>query len=266
MDRAAIVITTSGRYARSSRELVPFLAKCRTVPLGIDAAHGRSYAPDAVASVRKRFGTTIVLAVGRLVPYKGFEHLIRAMESVAATLVIIGSGPLRQALQRLIEDCRLSRVHLAGHVEDLTPYYHAAEMVVLPSVSRAEAFGLVQLEAMAAAKPVINTDLDSGVPEVSIHGKTGLTVPPRSHRALADAMNLLLSNPEQRLHYGMAGLRRVQTEFSLDTMIERSLDVYREAQEQSKRDRSTGEEKARAAAYQQPARNQMMESGSTSRV
>jgi glycosyltransferase involved in cell wall biosynthesis len=100
---------------------------------------------------------------------------------------------------------------------------------ILPSIARSEAFGIVQLEAMACGKPVVNTDLASGVPYVSIDGETGITIPPASPEALAAAVNSLLEDSAMRTAYGHAALRRVQNEFSLDLMVRRTLEVYREA-------------------------------------
>ena len=87
---------------------------------------------------------------------------------------------------------------MLGHVDEVAPYFKAASMVVIPSTTRAEAFGVVQLEAMVLGIPVINTDIPSGVPEVSVHGQTGLTVPPKDAEALADAINKLLDNEPLR--------------------------------------------------------------------
>jgi len=101
-------------------------------------------------------------------------------------------------------------------------------MFVLPSITRSEAFGIVQIEAMACGRPVINTSLDSAVPFVSIGGETGLTVAPQNVEQLAWAMNLLLDDADLRTQFGRAARRRVETEFAADVMTERTLEVYEE--------------------------------------
>ena len=121
------------------------------------------------------------------------------------------------------------RVTFLGSVPDLRPYLHAARVFALPSVERSEAFGLVQLEAMACATPVVNTALDSGVPWVSRHGESGLTVPPRDASALAGAVRTLLDDTALAARLGEQGRRRASTELTLARMLEATLDVYREA-------------------------------------
>jgi rhamnosyl/mannosyltransferase len=170
-----------------------------------------------------------VLGVGRLIYYKGFDYLVRAMAHVDSNLLIVGDGPLRARLEEVARALGIhERVFFAGEIQNdaIAPYYHAADVFVLSSVARSEAFGIVQLEAMAAARPVVNTRIDSGVPFVSIDGVTGITVPPREPEALAAAITRLLDNPELRARYGAAATRRVREEFSLEAMASRTLDLY----------------------------------------
>ncbi len=227
--RCAACIATSPNYVESSPMLTAHRDKCRVIPYGIRVERFGSHEPAAAASIRERYGPRIVLGVGRLIYYKGFEYLVRAMAHVDGNLLIVGDGPLRSRLEELARALGIhERVFFAGEIQNdaIAPYYHAADVFVLPSVARSEAFGIVQLEAMAAARPVVNTRIDSGVPFVSIDGVTGITVPPREPEALAAAITRLLDNPDLRARYGAAATRRVREEFSLETMASRTLDLY----------------------------------------
>jgi rhamnosyl/mannosyltransferase len=239
MSHCSAVICSSPNYIDSSPVLRNFRHLCRVIPLGIPVESLDRPDAEAVSRIRNKYGSAIVLTVGRLVSYKGFEHLIRAMSNVDASLLVIGTGPLRNHFERLIDDLNLrTRVHLLGDVDDLVPYYHASDMFVLPSVTRNEAFGIVQLEAMACSKPVINTQIDSGVPFVSPDGVTGLTVKPANPDELAGAIRLLLSDPGLRMQYGRAGRLRVEHEFSLEVMTQRTLELYSEVLAEPARSRS----------------------------
>ncbi len=100
------------------------------------------------------------------------------------------------------------------------------DFLVLPSVSEAEAFAVVQLEAMAFGKPVINTALKSGVPHVSVDGVTGVTVKPGSVRELAQAMEKLAGNAKLRREYGANALRVVQKEYTKEMMVKRYRQIF----------------------------------------
>ncbi|HVZ77001.1 MAG TPA: glycosyltransferase [Gemmatimonadaceae bacterium] len=225
--RADAVIVSSTAYMRGSPMLQRHSDRCVEIPMAIDPAAYATADPAAVARIRQAYGDRIVLAVGRLVYYKGLEYLIRAMSRVDARLVIVGQGPMRAALEAEARSVGVAdRVTFVGHVADTTPWYHAASVFALPSHLRSEAFGIVQLEAMASGIPVVNTNIPSGVPEVSRDGETGLTVPPADPQALAAAINRLLNDPGLRHTLGVAGRQRVAEEFSLQSMGERTRALY----------------------------------------
>ena len=234
LQRVALVMVTSPMAVRTSPLLGAVAEKCRVVPLGVDLARFELDAAgrERARAVRRRFGEPLVLFVGRLVYYKGLEYLVAAMRDVRATLLIVGSGPLRGSLEREVQQAGLSRrVHFvdAPSDADVVTYLHACDVFVLPSVHNSEAFGLVQVEAMACGKPVVNTALPTGVPYVSVDGKTGLTVPVRDAPALAGAIGSLLEDRVLRERLGAGARARVEAEFTLGRMLDRVLDVYREA-------------------------------------
>jgi glycosyltransferase involved in cell wall biosynthesis len=228
----AAMIATSPNYIESSAELSRLKSRCRVIPYGIDSGEFRNSDPAAVAALREKFGPRILLTVGRLVYYKGVENVVRAMPRIDGKLLIIGDGPLKSSLEQQARELGVAdRVVFLGEMQNrqIAPYYHASDLFILPSIARSEAFGIVQLEAMACGKPVVNTRLATGVPFVSIDGETGITVPPGSPEAIAGAVNLLFADPELRMAYGRAAIRRIQNEFNLELMVRRTIEVYREA-------------------------------------
>lgn len=229
LSKSAAIIATSPNYLATSRVLDAFRDRCHVIPYGIDATQFERADPAAVGSVRERYGERLIISVGRLVYYKGFDVLIRAMAEVRGKLLIVGDGPLRGDLERLASQLGIAdKVVFAGEIDNnaIPPYYHAADLFALASVARSEAFGIVQIEAMAAGLPVVNTNLDSGVPFVSLDGVTGLTVPFGNPQALAAALNRLLDDSGLRKSLGAAGVNRAKQEFGLDTMLRRTLALY----------------------------------------
>jgi len=232
LNRADSIIVSSTNYLRSSYILREYEEKCRVIPFGIPLAQFVRPNKAEVARIRGVFGPRIVLGVGRFVYYKGFEHLIEAMRFVDGRLVLVGRGPMQSALEQKAESCGVSkRVTFLTDVRDVAPYYHAADVFALPSVARSEAFGIVQLEAMACGKPVVNTSLDTGVPSVSLDGVSGLTVPPADSEALGEAITHLLDNPLRSAAYGRAGQERVNEVFNLRAMARQTMAVYHEVME-----------------------------------
>ena len=167
--RAGAIIATSPNYLATSPVLAPYRDGCHVVPYGIPARAIREpRTARAVADIAARFGPRLLLAVGRLVYYKGFDVLVRADARLNGRLVIIGEGPLDERLAR----AGGGRGGVCGEVTFLGEVQNAevaavssprADVFVLPSVARSEAFGIVQLEAMASGTPVVNTSARSRV-------------------------------------------------------------------------------------------------------
>lgn len=225
--RCSAILVSSKEYLNTSEQLHPWKERCRVVPYGISLSDLDAVNQADVDRIKSRFGRRIILAVGRLVYYKGFDHLVRSMTEVDAKLIIVGNGSLREELERLTDELGVAnRVYFLGDVDDLRPYYHAADVFVLPSVARSESFGIVQLEAMACRKPVVNTRLRSGVTEVSLDGVTGFTVEPENPRSLSVALNRLLQDEALRAQFGRHARQRVEREFSAARMAQQTLGAY----------------------------------------
>jgi rhamnosyl/mannosyltransferase len=234
--RADAIVAATPPHFTSSTQLGACRdpGRLRVVPYGIDFAPFEApQAAAAGAELKRKLGRRFVIfAVGRHVYYKGFEFLIRAMRNVRddAALVLGGTGPLSGGLKRLASESGVAdRVVFTGRIpeEELPAYYHAADVYCLSSVEPSEAFGLVQVEAMACRKPVVSCELGNGVSYVNQHGVTGLVVPPRDPAALAQALNRLLEDESARIQLGNAGYERATREFTLERMWQGMLDVYR---------------------------------------
>jgi len=229
--RAAQVVVSSPPLARILATESGLCQPPTVIPFGIDLPAIRPASGTAVPCADRP--VPLLLSVGRFVSYKGFEHLVAALTQVPGVrLLLVGDGPLRTTLQRQAEQLGVAaRVEFAGTVSDerLAELYRHCDVFVLPSVTPAEAFGMVQLEAMAYGKPVVSTDLPTGVPWVNRHGETGLVVAPRDPRALAEAITTLLASAELRSRMGTAGRQRVEQEFTAERMVCRYLEVYEQA-------------------------------------
>ena len=233
--RADLVIGPTAVHIEESDRAREFVGKGAVVPFCVDASMVRPdlVDPAAVSALRERFGgRRIVFALGRLVPYKGFGVLIEAARRLPddAVVVIGGTGPLRDFLAAGIAAAGLSqRVFLVGRIADaeLPHWFAACELFCLPSVTRAEMFGIVQLEAMAFGKPVVSTAVPrSGVSRVNVDGETGLIVPPGDAVALAGALCRLLGDAALCRRLGRGGRDAVAGPYSPQAVARALLEAY----------------------------------------
>jgi glycosyltransferase involved in cell wall biosynthesis len=246
--RAARIFTTSALYVEGSAVLARYREKIVTLPLGIDLhpyLHPSATALEHAHELRQPHGEPLWLMVGRVIYYKGIEVALRALSTVPGRLLIVGTGPLEESLKRLADSLGVAgRVHWEGHAgpDKLMGAFMAATALWFPSVARSEAFGLVQVEAMASGCPVINTAIPhSGVSWVSPHEESGLTVPMNDPGALAAAALRLWQDPELRGRLGQQGRRRAVSMFSQECMAERSLEIYRSLRKPASLHRVDGE-------------------------
>jgi rhamnosyl/mannosyltransferase len=222
--RADCVIVSSPALAERST-LVQQARRVVVIPFGIEL--GRYQQVDAASRARAARMLDAVpgprmLFVGRLVYYKGLSVLIEAIDGCGGSLVIVGEGPLEGELRSLVDRKGLGgRVLFAGRVDDadLPALYQACDVFVLPSIAKTEAFGVVQIEAMAAGKPVVSTDLPTGVPWVNKDGESGLIVEPGDPASLRQALRRLLEDDAFRQRLGLGAQRRAELMFSRERMV-----------------------------------------------
>ena len=228
-------IASSEKYLESSPILSLHRGKVQVIPFGIDL---RPYqkpsqlALDFSRQLRTQFGDgPIWLCVGRLVYYKGTEFAIRSLRDCPGRLLIVGSGSLETSLRKLAEQLGVEdRIVWYRDLNDdeLIGAYHAATALWFPSILRSEAYGFVQIEAMASGCPVINTAIPgSGVDWVSQDGISGLTVPPGDSSAFSAAARKLVENPSLRNLLSYGAINRTNEEFELSKMARRTDSIYR---------------------------------------
>lgn len=215
--------------------LTEFESKCAVIPFGLDQETCRlTEAPDKdllakASEIRQRYGK-FVLFVGRLVPYKGLSHLLGAMKSLDASVVVVGEGPLGNELRAEAAALGIGgRAHFLGGVKshrDLMAHFLACELFALPSINQSEAFGMVLLEALACGKPVVTTRIPSGVNFVNQEGVTGLVAEPESSESLARAIGAILSDGALRETMARAARERFLAHFTQDRMIQGYRETY----------------------------------------
>lgn len=240
LKRADVIVATSDNYSRASSALGSFRDKIEVIPLGIENAGA-----GIVGTEEKRISpactvnkdetcneAAVILAVGRLVPYKGFHNLIEAAKHLPenVSVNIVGSGPLESTLRSAIRSNGVEKkVKLIGSLSSssLESSFKEAQVFCLPSVHRAEAFGVALIEAMSFGLPVVTCDIEgSGVPWVNEHEVTGLNVTPNNPIELAEALTKLVTNDSLRGKYAAAARQRYLKEFTEELFVERFNALY----------------------------------------
>ena len=189
-------------------------------------------APNCDA-IRSEFGipedALVLGAAGQLIPRKGHRYLLQAVAGLkqrypTLRLVIFGDGYLGNQLREQASSLGLGgSVQFAGFRDDLDDFMGCFDVFVHPAL--AEGLGVATLKAAAASVPVIGFDA-GGLPEAIVDGETGILVPPEDVDALQDAIATLVDDQGLRQRMGAAGRKRMQSEFSIDTMVTRHISLY----------------------------------------
>jgi glycosyltransferase involved in cell wall biosynthesis len=223
------IITSSPNLIKQSPFLYPNRDRCHVIPMPVDLSLFEKPALQEMSLIKEKYGS-YALFVGRLVPYKGVAHLIEGITKVnGVNLVIVGRGPLEDELRKQVSQLELdNRVFFLGKVSDekLCSLYHGCACFVLPSISHAEGFGIVQAEAMACGAPSISTELQTGTSYVNKDGVTGYVVPPADADALAEKIEILATDENRRNEMGRAGRLRVRAKFSKEEVVMQTIKTY----------------------------------------
>lgn len=232
LNRADAIIAASTAYAEHSPYLIPHLEKTEIIPIGISEDELQSDEKNT-KQIRERYqDKKIVLAFGRLVTYKGFEYLVEAAQYLSDDYVILigGGGPEEKNLKELIDRYLLNdKVYLLGNVDEKEKYdyFQAASLFCLPSVTKAEAYGIVLVEAMAFGKPIVSSRIEeSGMIWVNKDRVTGLQVPPRSPKELAEAIEEIGNDPQLYQKFSENARKRYQKIFTREIMIDKLDNLY----------------------------------------
>lgn len=227
--RADRIIATSSVYAENSKDISRFHHKLVVIPIGI-SPNGLTPNINVVDHLKSKYkNKKLIFSLGRLVYYKGFEYLIEAAKFLPENTVVAigGTGPDKSKLEKLIEVNNLSeKVELLGFVkdEDLASWYEACDVFCLPSIEKSEAYGVVQLESFSLNTPVVSCSIPgSGVGWVNRDGISGLVVEPKSAKALAEALNSILS--EKVTFYNIRAY--FDDNFNSEIMVDKTYELYR---------------------------------------
>ena len=227
--RMDLVLAETETYAATSRAIWNTHAK--VIPPGVDIER---FNPRIKGdSIRERYGlgdSKVVLFVGRLTFHKGINHLIEAAGIYPnAKYLIVGAGPMEESLKRqAATSSNAKNIIFAGpaSTEDLPQFYAACDVLVLLSVSRLEAFGLVMLEAMASGKPVVTSDMP-GMREVVVDGTDGLLAEPLDSHDIADKIKRLLEDDDLRKRFGANGRMKVEQRFTWERVTKLTEEAYK---------------------------------------
>tara|TARA_Y100000768_G_scaffold388280_1_gene383261 strand:- start:2343 stop:3467 length:1125 start_codon:yes stop_codon:yes gene_type:complete len=233
LNKADIIICTSKKYAQESPFLHKYRNKCEIVPLCVNV-NKFIINDEKIALLKSEYkDKKVIFSLGRLVSYKGFKYLIKAAKYLdeSYNIIIGGNGPLKKDLEDCITKNNLSKkVKLLGRIsdKDLASYYQLADIFCLPSISKAEAFGIVQIEAMQFKVPVVASMINgSGIDWVNKNDYSGINVEKRNPKSIALGIKKICSTKKIYDGFSERAYLRYLEKFTKDKMNNSIQAIYK---------------------------------------
>jgi len=226
--KATKIISTSDRLVEFSGLLKQFRNKITTIPLSIDK---EEYLNEDISDITiKNLPKDYVLFLGRFSYYKGIFILLDAIETITQDIsfVIVGDGELSNEINQKINKSKKNILLINRFVTDKEKKFllKNSKFMVFPSIYSSEAFGILQLESMVFGKPVINTNLPTGVPWVSLNNISGITVEPFDSIGLAKSIEELYYNDELYAKLSSGALERFNENFVVEKTNKQLYNLY----------------------------------------
>ncbi len=236
MEKMKLIVATSPSYIQSSPILSAqsVAGRVRVIPLAIDES---TYPMQEDPVIFNKLGISksepYFLFIGVLRYYKGLHFLVEAATSINAKIIIAGTGPETENLHKLKNQLRADNVIFAGRISDSEKIslLQRCRAFVLPSHLRSEAYGMVLVESAMLGKPMVSCEIGTGTSYVNSDKETGFVVPPENPRALAVALNSLLSDEDLAKRLGHGARERYERLFSGPALGKAYANLYREVLE-----------------------------------
>ena len=232
LKRSDLILCTTPSYYSNNKVLEPYKTKLSYLAIGLDIDN-TNFNKELEIKINTTYTSKKKLVyVGRFVYYKGIEYLIKSMSLVKSdcVLFLIGSGELHNKMVKLVDELALGdKVVFLGELDEISKftYIKSSDMLVLPSLYKTEAYGIVQVEAMALGVPVLSTRIEgSGVDWVNKDGESGFTVAPENSQEIAGAIDKVFLNSEILTKIAEGAKERYTSLFTREKMINELITKY----------------------------------------
>lgn len=228
LHRADQIIATSQNLLQSSPVLSALSGKTTVIPLALNPADYSAPSPTLLEHWQQQVGQDFILFIGQFRHYKGIDILLKALKDTSLPCVLIGNGQIKPELEQLRQQLGLSKVYFVGSVNeaDKIALLTLCKILVLPSTTRSEAFGLVLLEGLLFSKPLITTELNTGTSFVNRHHHTGLVIPPNDVNALKQALLTLMFDDLLYKKLSDACMTHLQENFAINQVANGYYELY----------------------------------------